>query len=484
MKILIEMKHTTIAILAFAIAALLHSSAFASVHGGKDPKKGYKFTLTIANNHDTVMYLGNYYAGKTFAIDTAYINKKGSFVFENKQRTLPPGLYFFTNPEGNYVEFMVYHEELDFTFSTSESNWTQNMKVKGSVENEHFYRFHRANYSTHRAIDSAYKAMGNGPEYKAFVNKSMVTLDSIKEAMIAARPQSMLALMMTSTRPMDVPTVDSNGNKMSEQERWEYMMYHFFDYMKLDDDAMVRTPARIFRQRVDYYIDTCLHNAPPETVCKYVDMLIDKSKPAKENMRYLVETLAEKYLQSNIMSYDAVYVHIVKRYIETGECTWMSPSTVDYNVKRANTWDKLLIGRDAPELIMKDDKGQWHSLHSLNHKYTLLVFWSPTCGHCKTMIPELYTKFQQYKGKYDICAYAVLSEPDAETRPKWHEFIEKHHLDWLNIDGGEANIDWHEVYDVITTPQIYLLDKDKIILAKRLNADSFEMVIKAIEENN
>ncbi len=444
-------------------------------------EKGYKFTLTIAGNQDSIMYMGNYYAGSTLAIDTARPDKKGIFVFERKDYELKPGLYFFCNPKGDYVEFIVYHEKLNFTFQTDEKNWTDYMKVKGSKENEYFYEFHHANKTVYREIDSVLKAVGNNDEFKAYRKTALQKLDSIKESMIKAHPNSMLSLMMNSTREVHVPTEDAQGNPLSNRERWEYYMDHYFDFIRLDDDATIRTPEMVFHKRFTTYLDTNLHNAPAEMICEYVDKLIEKSRPSKEMFRYLVQTIAEKYLQSNVMSYDAVYVHMVKKYIEAGECFWMSPSVVDYNVKRADTWDRLLIGKPAPELIMKDMNGQLHSLYSSPHKYTLLVFWSPTCGHCKTIIPSLYKKYEQYKDKYDIGGFAVLSEPDDNTRPQWREFIAKNKMTWLNLDGGEANIDWHEVYDIVTTPQIYLLDSEKKILAKRLNADSFEMVIKAIE---
>ena len=74
----------------------------------KEPYKGYRFSLFIYGCKDTVMYLGNYYAGGTYAFDTARLSPKGMFVFENKDRILKPGLYFFCSPSGNYVEFAVY----------------------------------------------------------------------------------------------------------------------------------------------------------------------------------------------------------------------------------------------------------------------------------------------------------------------------------------------------------------------------------------
>ena len=465
--------------------SLLLLAGTAEAKKKKEPYKGYRFTLFIYGCQDSVMYLGNYYAGGTYAFDTARLSPKGMFVFEKKDRVLKPGLYFFCSPSGNYVEFAVYHEEkLEFHFDTEEPGWQSNMRVKGSKENELLFGYHQLNRKTYKAIDSAQLAMTDSVAFVNYKREKLLQMDSIRETLIAQNPNSLLALLMNATRDPQVPLFDADSNRLTERQRWEYFMEHYIDNSRLDDDALIRTPDMIFHKRLEAYLDQGLRNAPPETIIKYVDTLIDRSRPSKENFRYLVHTIAEKYLQSNVMSYDAVYVHLVHRYIEPGLCDWMSPSTVDENVKRANVWDNLLIGKVAPELILKDSAGVFHSMHNLPNKYTLLVFWSPTCGHCKTMIPELYEKYLLYRDRCDIGAFAILSEPDEHTRPKWYEFIRQHHLDWLNLDGGEANIDWHEVYDVVTTPQIYLLDREKKIIAKKLSASSFEQVIKAIENIN
>lgn len=449
--------------------------------------KGYKFVLTINGNADSVMYMGNYYAGKTYATDTARRNKKGQFVFEQKTRPLYPGLYFFTNPGGNYVEFIVYGgEKPHFTFSTDERQWTERMTVKGSEQNELFFRYHQTNRRYYDLLDDA-RAHMNDSLYNLFARKTMMEFDGVKLKLINDNPNTLLAVMMNATREPDIPAEDASGNKLTDRQRYEYYMDHYFDNMALDDDAMIRTPDAVFHKRVMDYFDKYLKNAMPEVLCQRIDSLLTRAEGSKENYKWLVHTLTEKYLQSNVMSYDAVYVHMVQTYYATGKAFWSSPTTIDENVQRANTWEKLLIGKDAPELVLKDRDGVAHSLHAQPHKYTLLVFWSPTCGHCKTMIPELYAKFLTLKDKYDVGAFTVLSEPDEHTREKWNAFIASHAFTdpaWLNLDGGEANIDWHEVYDVVTTPQIYLLDRNKNILAKKLNADLFENIVLTIEEEN
>ena len=59
------------------------------------------------------------------------------------------------------------------------------------------------------------------------------------------------------------------------------------------------------------------------------------------------------------------------------------------------------------------------------------------------------------------------------------------HPRWINLNGGEANVDWREVYDITTTPQIYLIDNnDHKFVAKKLSADILETILQAIIKNN
>ena len=144
-------------------------------------------------------------------------------------------------------------------------------------------------------------------------------------------------------------------------------------------------------------------------------------------------------------------------------------------------WKNLLIGKTAPELLTKDLDDKWVSLHNIRKKFTILVFWSPECGHCRTEIPALYEFYKNNREKYDIEVYAVNTEP--QDNAKWKEFLQKNDLYlWINTSGAEANIDWRDVYDVYKTPVIFLLDKDKKILGKQLSNEALELIIKDVSE--
>ena len=445
-------------------------------------KPTYEITLKINGCRDSVMYLGHYYAKGNTVVDTAYIDAKGRFVFTSTQDTLRPGLYFFANPKGNYVEFVVYHEKPFFHFETDQKDWTTNMKVKGSAQNEFFFNFHRADAVFEN--DMAEKELTlDSAEFVKYARQMSHKRDSMMVAYIDKDKSMFLSKMMLTTKDEEPPLVDEHGDTMTIDQRRLYYLDHYFDNIPLDDNAIIRTPKKVFYDRVMAFFDSYLKYAPPQTIIDYLDPVLDRAKAAPDVFSYLVMTMMQKYLQSPVAVYDEVYVHIAKKYYDSEDNFWSPPSNIDKEMQRVNKWDRLLVGREAPELILYDTLRVPHSLHALPNKWKLLVFWSPNCSHCQHIIPTVYSIFEQYHEQYDIGAFTILSDPDDKTRKEWKEFMVKHGMNspaWLSLDGGEANVDWHEVYDIQTTPQIYLIDENNIIQAKKLGENSLERILKAI----
>ena len=448
-------------------------------------KPGYKITLQVDGCKDSAVLMGYYMAQDRYVIDTAYNNGRGKFVFKGDNELLP-GLYFFTNNTDRFVEFAVYHEKPNFTFRTDHRNWTTNMTVKGSRQNEVLFNYQRASDKYYQEMLAAKSSMDSA-DFAVSMQRITAGMDSLRLALYADHPDAMVAKMIHSTTVVEdeVPTTHPDGTPLSQRERYDYLMAHYFDHMPLDDDFIIRTPKEIFYRHYTDYTDKYMRGLPPDEICPLLDTIIDRAEPAPEVYRWLINNLTEKYLQSNIMVYDEVYVHLVMRYFATGRATWLSPSTIDMNVERATKWERLLVGREAPELILFDTLRRAHSLHHMPGKYTLLLFWSPTCGHCREVIPALYEAFNQVADSLDMTAFAILTEPDEVTLGKWKKFLADHNMTnprWINMSGGEANVDWREVYDIETTPQVYLIgNKEHRFLAKKLNAQLFTEICKTLK---
>lgn len=450
-------------------------------------KPAYKITLDIDGNHDTMMLLCFYYTNSERIADTAYNDGKGHFVFEGDKELLP-GLYFFTNNRNRYVEFVIYNEKPNFKFHTDERAWTMNMRVKGSKQNEVFFNYQRASEALYREIEDK-KGELDSAALAEFTERQYLRIDSLKMDFITRHPDAMISRMMSATKDIDVPSEKADGTPMTQRERYEYLMDHYFDNIPLDDNFIVRTPRRVFYQRVMDYIEKYMRAWPPEMICPKLDTIIDRSEPAEEVNKWLIYKLTDYYLQSNIMVYDEVYVHLVMRYFATGKAAhWFDPSAIDENVERATKWERLLVGREAPELILFDTNHLAYSLHHMRGDYTLLLFWSPTCGHCREIIPAVYQVFSDYQDSLNLTAFAILSEPDENTVVKWKKFLADHGMNnrkWVNLNGGEANIDWREVYDIQSTPQIYLIEnKNHTFVAKKLNAQIFREICKSLTKQS
>ena len=448
-------------------------------------KPGYKLTLQVDGCTDSAILLGYYLAQERYVVDTAFNNGRGKFVFKGDTE-LYPGLYFFTNNSDRFVDFVIYHEKPTFTLHTDQRNWVTNMRVKGSPQNEVFFNYQRASDMMYKEMIEARGTMDSAA-FTVYRQRIVERMDSLRGTLYDKHPETMVAKMVHSTTVVEdlVPTTAPDGTPLTQRQRYDYLMAHYFDYMPLDDDFIIRTPKEIFYRRYSDYTDKYMRGMPPEEICPLLDTLIDRAEPAPEVYKWLINNLTEKYLQSNIMVYDEVYVHLVQRYFATGKVSWLSPSSVDMNVERANKWERLLVGREAPELILFDTLRRAHSLHHMPGSYTLLIFWSPTCGHCREVIPAVYKVFNELAETLDMTAFAILTEPDEHTVGKWKSFLREHNMTnprWVNMSGAEANVDWREVYDIETTPQIYLIgNKDHKFLAKKLNADMLRNICKTLK---
>jgi hypothetical protein len=67
---------------------------------------------------------------------------------------------------------------------------------------------------------------------------------------------------------------------------------------------------------------------------------------------------------------------------------------------------------------------------------------------------------------------------------KWKAYIKKNNLPWINVNGHlSVSGNYHTLYDIRSTPIMYLLDEDKKILTKFLLIEDIINVITKREES-
>lgn len=239
------------------------------------------------------------------------------------------------------------------------------------------------------------------------------------------------------------------------------------------DDRLLRTP--VLERKVLTYIDKMV--APtPDSLTKEIDYILGMSKKGEgEVYRYLLSTILNKYAQSKIMGHDAVYVHIALEYYAKGEAPWVEKEQLEKIIDNALRLKPLLIGKKAPNLELTTLAGQKTSLYNLNSKFVAVYFWDPDCGNCSKTTTKLVEVYKEFKSKgleiFGICnkTYKELAKCGEKEKEK--------QMNWLNTADPYGQGQAHYKYYIQANPTIYLLDKDKVIRYKRIDAEQLRDIL-------
>jgi len=453
--------------------------------------QGYKVTLTATGYDSGIAYL-TYYYGKSINIeDSGVVNSKGVVVFQKNEKLLP-GVYSIVFPGKNKLfDFLVDKEQI-ITIKADTSDLVNKTIVTGSKENILFQQYQKYVALKGKNLQKALE------DYKASKNKSdsllhektymslNKELNDYRDSIIKQHPESMLASLLTSMREPQVlntkpVTRDDSVNN------YQYYKKHYWDGITFMDDRVIRTP--FFLPKVERFFREVV-SPEPDSIIKESDYLLLRARTAPEMYKFLLNWLTDEYISPKYMGQDAVFVHLFDKYHSKGISSWLNEKQMTAISNRAYMLMSNLIGEQAANLEMVDSAGSPLPLYSVSANFTIVCFWDPTCGHCREEVPRLDSMFHAKWQKEGVKMYGVLSE--TKELQKWKEFINKNNLhSWINVyqtdeqkkkDEDAKKASYKQLYDVTQTPTLYLLDKDKRIIAKKLTwqqiDDLLEMKIK------
>jgi peroxiredoxin len=300
-------------------------------------------------------------------------------------------------------------------------------------------------------------------------------IQDYKLQFIEKNPDFLISKVFIAAKDPDVPEAPilSNGRKDSLFQ-YNYYKANFFENMDFSDDRLLRTP--VFYNRLNFYMEKVVIQIP-DSIIKESDKLIEKGRGNDEVFKYLVWYFTHTYETSDIMGFDAVFVHTVENYYMTGQAVWVSPTILENLTNRAMKLKPILIGKIAPNLIMQDTSLNLQALHAVKAAYTVLYFWDPECGHCGVDLPKFHRYYLENKEELDFEVFCVCTDTNWVEMKK---FIRKHNLTWINVNGPRAATkSFADLYDIHSTPVMFILDEKKAIIAKRLGSEKVDSFIKS-----
>lgn len=443
------------------------------------PASAQTYKITLQSNFTSGIAYLTHHAGPNLNVDdSAAVSNKGIAVFAGNKR-LPDGIYAVVFPGKKFSADFLLGKSQQISIKADTADLV-NMQVSGSPENVLFQQYQQYVVKQGKLLNKEREAYQNAKTASdsALHEKNYVRyneeLNAFRNNIIATKPESMMAIILLAMKEPPLPQAIP-VTRQDSVNNYQYYKSHYWDGISFMDDCVVRTPFfPVKLQR--YYRDVIPQDA--DSIIRDVDYKLLLARSAPELYKYLLNWFTDEYINPKYMGQDAVFVHLFEKYHSKGLSPWLNEKQMETISRRAYMLMSNLVGEKGANLEFADTAGKIKPLYEVNADYTLLVFWDPNCGHCKLELPRLDSFYRAVWKDQKLKVYAVMTEHDEEG---WKKFIIDHDLkDWYHVhqtlkmlkEETEAQRpSFKQLYDITQTPTLYLLDKEKRIIAKKLSLE-------------
>ena len=442
----------------------------------------YNIEVEIKNLGDSTVFLGYYYGDKQYAKDTLVLDSKGKGAFEGKD-TLQGGIYFILVPGNMFFEIVIDKDpkfSLSTTYNGDAATLTKQLSSKGSDEMALYLDYQK--FMTRQGelaikLRDKLKTTTTDDESKLLKDSLQVLHNEVKakwDIIEKEHSETLLASILLCNKEFDIPEPpkDENGTILDSSFQYNFYKKHYFDYVNFSDERLIRT--QFYHPKIDRYFEKMIIPMP-DTVIKESKYVLDMAMANEEVFKYTLQLLFNKYNNSNIMGMDKVFVFFAETYYLNGKAPWADQDWLKKVEERVFDLKPNLIGNKAEEIRLVNPNDEFISMHQIKAEYTVLFFYEPGCGHCKKTTPLMKTLADKYWEK----GVEVLGIYTQFKKEEWIKFIEEQELDnWINGWDPYNQSNYRHYYDIKSTPSIYLLDKDKNIIGKRIDVETVEKILE------
>ena len=219
---------------------------------------------------------------------------------------------------------------------------------------------------------------------------------------------------------------------------------HFWDGIEAFDGPTDDNP--VLAAQLDFYFDKMV--APlPDSITLEINRLIERTENNTDLRDFILWHLLERYRHPEYMSQDQVFVWLYDEYFSQLEIKDLYETNLAMIREKAERLRRLALFNLAPDIRINDSL----VLQSVDSEYTVLFFHDHDCEVCQ----------QEMRDLDSVCT----------VRPE----ITALAIDMNNNAQGLDEL--YDTYDIETTPLIYVLDRDKRIIAKKIRAKQIPLLL-------
>lgn len=450
-------------------------------------QNAYEIKVTLKPFKNQYIYLGHYYGKQLPIIDSVLLNDKSEGVFKGTKK-LGGGIYLIGYPDrAHNFEFLV-DKNQHFSITADTSNIRQ-LKFVNSPENIDFLAYQDFMTKNGRQLEALQKqktTVATAADSAKIATQMEVINTAVRKYrtdIMSKDGNSLLAILLKGMREPEVPKNDAAA-KTDSLFAYRYFKNHFWDGVNFYDDRLVRTP--FFEARLDKYFEQLIYPAS-DSVNKEMDWMLGYASISEDMQKYLLLKFINRYYNQKFMWEDAVFVHLFEKYFSNKDYPWLTAQGKKQITDRAYSLMANITGNPAADIELKDVNDKPTSLYSVQAPFVLVTIWDPTCSHCKETVPKIDSLYHAKWKDMGLKLFALAKETDG-NKQTWLTFIREHKLnDWVHVyyskEEDKARVEagipgYSQLYDVQSFPTLYLLDKEKRIIGKKLTEEQVDEILR------
>ena len=442
--------------------------------------QGSRLQVLIEGLPDGVVYLSRYNTNAYNIIDSiGAINGSFYFYLEAHQ---PAGMYRIdlerpdqrqAESKPRYIEFIwagesfeIYASYRDIPGTTSFANSEEN-RVLG------IFREYEGTYE--QKMNAMYPLIDRYPPGDQFYTDAaahFVQLQEDRDAFILEltgdHPTLYASRIIDSYRAVTLQA-DLKG-----ADRLAYLREHFFERAPIDDPMLLNAPVysgKIIEYLRLYRGQEYTFSEQEDAFIEAVDMIMANVSGDPELRSFAVEYMLEGFESFGM---ERVQTYIVDTYVDE-TCT---TDVVELAVERVKGYRKMAEGQTGADILVRNVDNKLVRLSEADADYTLLVFWATYCEHCREMIPEIHEWYENDRPP-NTEVFAVSIDT---VKSDWVQYIRSVRPPWIN---GHEPMGWEgqsaEEYNIYATPTMFLLDRDRTIIARPFNMRELRRTFRKLE---
>jgi len=423
----------------------------------------YNLFLCLNGGSESPVILAMQQGEHVIPVDTLSPDFQGCMTFTGEE-ALEPGQYMFVQDNRRLFNFLISrHEPVTIRFiATLNRSRTEDIHIDGSEENNAYMRFYRFLQDKYSMINNILDS-DSGPDEKLLeVERMEGTIREYTNFLAEQFDSCMLGIIARN--------VFTPGQTDGEDP------LHYLDYIDFTDPRYLNTSILPVRLK-EFFTQKLLQQ--PDTLICYTDLLL------KEDMHPRVRAYCAQYLftlffTSEIMGMERVAVHIAREYFINDPALSDDPEMLREMENYVEFNSRCLTGMNAPPLELPDKEGNIRSLYGIRAPYSVVFFFEDNCPACSDELLKL-VKFSQKTENKDIIIFAVYTGDNRDVFVKYSDFFPEN---WTAVWDPHLSSGFQKMYNVRSTPRIYLLDRNKIIIGRDIGTETLNDIIEDHRSRN